>query len=405
VGTFQATSTTTTIGLTVLHPTAAVANWQDVAVYELVETTTLPLAVESASITLDESWSPFVRASLTCSLPDVAALRLIDPRQAQRVNLSLSQTDTDSKKVSHVTATWPAGTAATFTTLFSGQTVATATNLWGDAYNPTTDVALTQVRPMSLMLRTREVDYVAGTMTLDLTSDEMALQDLARYDVYSTDQLPPPNTLSLRTLVRWGLSLIGADLAPEPFYDAVIDPVAVIWNVGESLWSFLDAYIRTSSLRLYCDETRTWFLEPPVTGATGTLPLSSITELRDTLSREDPAYGDSAVVTYKWVDSGGLQHSVSHFTYTTGSVNPKTVSQEFNVPDPVSPNFAAASLRTRAMTRGRDVRIEAVSDYRADPGQTVVISTPVTSITGSMVSAVTWRFPEDRMDISTRDAT
>lgn len=391
---------------------AAVAYVQQVAVYDMEQRTTLDLAPERATVTLDESWSPFVRASITCPIPATDALDKIDPRstgapdyqQPQRVQLTMTQTDTDSKTVAYVTATWSAGTAATFTTLFAGQTVAYLTDLWGDAYNPVVNPGLTQSRELDLMLRTREIDWLAGTMTLDCASDEMLLQDLARYDVSTSDQRPP-NTTSLRMLVQWVLNLIGTSLAPSSVDDAVIDSAAVIWNLGESAWSFLDAFVRTNALRLYCNELRQWQLGPPVTGASGTLPLSSVTSLRDVLSREDSAYGNGAVVVYEWTDTLGARQRQYQFAFVPGTPAPKIVTQKFTTPNPNLAAAPASALLTRSVTRGRDVQIEALSDYRADPGQAVILTTPVTAVAGTMVSAVTWRFPEDRMDISTRDTT
>jgi hypothetical protein len=126
--------------------------------------------------------------------------------------------------------------------------------------------------------------------------------------------------------------------------------------------------------------------------------------MRDVLSREDPAYGDGAVVIYEWTDGAGAQQSAYQFSAVPGVVS-KVVVQRFKVPNPSLTAAPAAALRTRSLTRGRDVQIEALSDYLADPGQTVVISSPVTTVDGSMVSGVTWRFPDDRMDITTRDTT
>lgn len=405
-----ATGSTVNVNLRVDNDAdAAVVFWQDVALFEMVATTELDLPVVSGQATLDESWTPFVRASITCPIPAAGPLALIDPRvdpitpaPPQRVRLYLAETDVDSQTLDDLSAQFAGQDLDDLTALFAGQTLDDLTALWGAPYNATVTPDLTHRRSLDLMLRTREVDWLAGTMTLELTSDEMLLQDLKRYDADTIDQRPP-TTFSLRTMVQWGLAQIGATLHPFGAADAVIDGATVIWNLGESLWSFLDAFIRTNGLRLYCDEQRRWFLEAPATGASGTLELTAITQMRDVLSREDPAYGDGAVVIYEWFDDDGVRQRVYQFAAVPDVVS-KVVVQTFTVPNPSLAAAPAAALRTRALTRGRDVGIEAVSDYRADPGQSVLVTSPVTTVNGAMVSAVTWRFPEDRMDISTRDS-
>jgi hypothetical protein len=265
------------------------------------------------------------------------------------------------------------------------------------------DAGLATSRRLDVHLRSRDVDYVAGTMRLECTSDEMFLQDFARYDT-STATWTPPATTSLRALVSWALGLYGWTLQPEGT-DATIDAAKVIWNLGETLWSFLDAYVRGSGKRLWCDESRKWYLTDSVPTAAGVATIAALTSCTDSLSRADEAYGDAAVMEYTWTDPTGRQYRDYAYTYTTGLTTPKTVVQKFvdQQPAPGAVGFGVARLRTRAMSRGRTIVARAVSSYAVTPGQQALITTPVTTITGALVSAVTWNLPDDQMDVATRD--
>jgi hypothetical protein len=296
-------------------------------------------------------------------------------------------------------------------TYFDGSTPDTFTidHAWTSTADASTstesamDAGLASSRRLDVHLRSREVDYVAGTMRLECTSDEMYLQDFARYDT-STSTWTPPATISLRVLVSWALNLFGWTLQPEGT-DAAIDAAKVIWNLGETLWSFLDANVRGSGKRLWCDEARRWYLTDSIPAAAGVATIAALTTCTDTLSRADEAYGDAAVMAFEWSDPAGAAHRDYAFAYTTGLLTPKTVVSRFTDQQP-APGAAAAGvgrLRTRAMSRGRAIVARAVSSYAVTPGQQALITTPVTTITGALVSAVTWNVPDDEMDVTTRD--
>jgi hypothetical protein len=403
----QATSSSLTVFLdsadVAFATDAATVYWQDVAVYEMAATTALDLHPEAARITLDESWSPYAVASITCPIPPTDALAKIDPRVMNRVRLLLTQADVESRTAAYLTTTYAGKTAAYLTTTYAGKTAAWLSDLFGDQYNATIDLSRNQRRTMDLMLRTRTLDYVSGTMTLELTSDEMLLQDFARPES-STSMFTPPGTTSMRALVNWGLKFINATLEPGPA-DALIDPATFIWNLGEQLWSFLDAFIRTNNLRLWCDEQRRWYLTPPQTGASGTANIGAVTQLRDTLSRDDDGYGDATVIVYQWVDGAGLTQRAYGNYYLSTMQYPKMFVQRFDSPNTGVTGSPASALRDRTITRGRAVGLDAVSDYRVTPGQAAVVATPVATVTGAMVSAVTWQWPDDEMTIRTRDAS
>ena len=381
--------------------------WTDVAIYEVEQTEYIELRPTRASVTLDSEWSPYVRVELTCPLPPSDALAKIDPRGVPlRATVTLSALTGDSWTASQLTA-WLQGnaitTAAGWTAYLAGRTAAYLTDWFFDPYNPSSDPTTVTSRTFDVHLRTRRIDYVEGTMRLELAGDELYLQDFARYDT-STATWTPPATSSLRSLVSWALGLYGWSL--EAGDDVTIDSTKVVWNLGESLWTFLDAFVRGNGKRLWCDELRRWWLTPAVPTAAGVTVITGPERFDDTLSRDDPAYGDAAVLAYEWVDGTGAQQRQYAFIATPGSLTPKTVVQRFTDQQPSSTTVAAegvGALRMRAMSRGRAVEVRKVCDYSVTPGQQAAISTPVTTVSDALVSAVTWSLPEDVMDVRTRD--
>lgn len=393
---------------------ASTVYWQSVSVYEMTASTVLDLHPVSATVTLDESWSPYVRATLVCPIPpanDIPynpdVLASIDPRPSppKRVSVRLAGTDTDSRTLADLTVIYAGKTLADLTTQFAGGTLADLTALFGDQFNGTTTPYLSTERTMDLMLRTRNLDYVAGTMTLELVSDELALQDIYRIET-ATGTFLPPVTTSLQTLVSWGLSFLGAVLQPG-WSDAQVPSSANLWDLGDSLWDFLDASIRANNLRLWCDERRRWYLTPTLTGASGAAVVRALTRMDDSLSRNDPAYGDAVAMVFEYVDGAGVRQRSYRYDWVPGTAFPKMVVQQFNSPDPDPLGTAGGPywLRQRSMTRGRVVALDAVSDYSVTPGQALTLTTTVTTVTGTMLSAVTWSLPQDTMTIRTRDAS
>ena len=144
--TFTATSTSHTL---VLEKDAGAASnyafWDDISLvattYYDVNTVWVPdlvwvessvgLDVVDASITLDESWSPYVRAELTCWLPELDSLDEIDPRRHQRVRIRLHQSFVDARPVSAISSSVLAnGPTTSPSELLPNPSFATATTGW-----------------------------------------------------------------------------------------------------------------------------------------------------------------------------------------------------------------------------------------------------------------------------------
>lgn len=125
------------------------------------------LGLRAGSITLDDTTSPHVQATLEISLPDAALLGLLDPRERKRVRID-------------VTAIFPFGV---------------------------------QSRSFDLGIRSREVSHRDAVVKLALASDEALLDD---YAPLADDRTPYTHQHSIRAVLGYvlGKAIPGAVLAP-----------------------------------------------------------------------------------------------------------------------------------------------------------------------------------------------
>jgi hypothetical protein len=132
------------------------------------------LGVKTGTVTMDESWSPYVQATLVCSVPSVEAVAALDPRAEIRVTVTVEQAFGDE----------------------DGD--------WNGGYRAPVR------RTFMLMLRGRAINRKTAEMALDLSSDEGKLIDK------SLVATAPERTygLSARAAVALALGKIGAVLGP-----------------------------------------------------------------------------------------------------------------------------------------------------------------------------------------------
>lgn len=348
----------------------------------------LSLSVIEAEVALNESWSPYVTATLTCAIPSIEDLDTIDPRLGQRVRIRLRQRFGDS-----VRARWVEGEhASDFTATYAGQRASAVSSDYGWPYNSFGLRASTR-RSLDLLLVEREVDHESGTIRLRAKSDEALLQTWAPLATLT------PGLTSVRAIVSWALGLIGLTLYPGDA-DGAVEAGATTWEPGVTAWDYLRPMVDKVGLRLWCDEARNLYLAPPIDGTAGGLSLSDakVTRATDTLDR-DGDWFDAVVIRYRWTDVLGA----TQVAYDTASVDGYSKVRRLEVDRPFPGHGAAAALLARTRGRGRVFDLEAVSDYGATPGQALTATLPGTPIQTGLVSSVTWRLPGDRMQITTRD--
>lgn len=171
------------------------------------------------------------------------------------------------------------------------------------------------------------------------------------------------------------------------------DPDAIIWEPGTKAWDYLQPLFESAGLRLFCDESRKWWLVNSsaytVAGQVNLSQANNLTRAEDTISRREEWF-DSVVIRYRWDDSAGASHTAYDSAGTSGGV---TRLVEWERPYPGA--GAAASILERAQGRGRTLALEALSDLTTTPGMSLVASLPNTPIQTGVVGNVTWSFSAD----------
>lgn len=356
---------------------------------------TTELSVTTAAVTLDESWAPYAQANLTISMPEIATVNALDPREDVRIQLILTQEYGLSEPIS------------TLTDLFGGDDIADMTTAWGGLflYEVTTQfytpfnsfgVRAGARRIFDLTLRERRLNHADGTIDLSLSSDEGLLQD---YALVATSSQTAAST-AVRQTVSNVLALIGRELEPGT-EDGTFDADAGIWEPGQSAWEYLQPLVQAPGLRLYCDEKRKWYLVEDQAETPGSINLSYIgtmTQASDVISRDSLDWYDAVVCKYEYVDGSGNTIIEYDTASTTGFS--KVLTLTF---DTAKPGAGQASrILQRAQGKGRVNDIRAMSDYTATPGMLATIAMPDTDSQIGNLAAITWSFPDDEMDVTTR---
>lgn len=414
---------------------------------QIVQTGTA-LDVKSASIRMEETWSPFVQGTLVVAAPDRATLASLDPRQGVRVRVTGTVRYGDSKPVSALSAQWAGLKVSDLTTAYQGKTVVDVSRPlftpWNvirrgrpasdlsrrfagkkvsavtAAYRGKTAAAITadysgtwnlfglltnRTRSFDLMLRARVVDYVAGTVELTLASDEAILQDVALIAAMSWT----PATTSVRALVAIVLGYCGLAALVAGTADGTVDEGAQEWKPGVKAWDYVSSAVQAAGLRLWCDERRQWHLDPgTVNNAAPTLTLAvaqNLVAASDTISLDEDGWADAVVVTYTWTDAAGVQQVRVDVATAPGVLVPRKVIAVERT-DVVWPGTgAAASILGRAQGRGRQPAVRAVTDLAANPGNPVLVATPDGAIQTGYASSVEFAWPDAEMNVGTRDMT
>lgn len=311
------------------------------------------LIVTGGRVTLDESWAPYIQATLVCAIPSAAVRAALDPRQnpAPRVILTMAQWFLDD----------------------------------------------TPARAFTADLGVRSTLTVDGELTLTLASDEALAQDAAIVEDLGATITP---TLAFR--VDRFLAFIDAALTPSS--DAALLDTLQRLAPGMEIWGTLEPFVQQSGLRLYCDEDRVWRLVPGDATSTNLLRLGDdsvvVGPIDDTIDRDADVWADGVVIIYRWKDSAGDQQEA--FDAETIVYPPTKVKvMEYAAPYPGA--GAADHVLTRAQARGHQLDTRAVNNYLARPGQQFVTPIEDGTLQGGHIVSVVWSIDDDRMTITPRD--
>jgi hypothetical protein len=354
------------------------------------------LPVIDASIKIDDSWSPYVQASFTTSFTEERG-ELVDPRNGNRVTLFTDQIFGNSDPFSTWSTIYGGGTIAAMTTAYGGGFIY---ELSAQHYSPYNNFGARSatMRTFNLTIRSRAINHEAGTITVDLASNEALLID---YALVSNEILTPLST-DVRTLTNLTLAYIGARLQDDDLATGTVEQEAQYWEPGQTAWDYLAPLVQQAGLILYCDENQLWHLIDDTYIAPGQTSLdytNTLTEAVDIVSRDDFNWYDAVVIKYTWTGSAGATN-IAYDTATNGSI---TKVYTLTYDGQRYPGAGAAQkVLDRAQGRGRVNEVTAVSDYNTTPRQPATIDLPFTDTQTGFISSVTFNYPADTMDVKTR---
>lgn len=304
------------------------------------------LAVRDLSVTLDKSWAPYCQAQLTLQTPGAANILGIEPRQGLRTRFTMGMDD-----------------------------------LQGNVFS----------FPFDLALRSRSLDWAAGTATLTATSDEALWQDFAS----ATSGGAQPNTRAAAQTVAGVLGYDdGARYLEVAGAPSVANDVDTIWAPGTTAWDYASQQAESGGAWLYSDERGVFRYAPQTYSPDTTLRTFDdkvVINVVDSVSRDDGTWANYAVVVFQ-PDEG----TTSYVDNGAGGTDPRraiVVTRPFKKPTGTT---AAATIRTKAQKRGRSLTVTAIADIRCRPNQPALVSYQGQSFNGT-IRAVTFSLPAGTM--------
>lgn len=344
---------------------------------------------------MDDTWSPYIQGSLTCSIEGVD-FDLVDPRNEVRLIIVARQDFGKSDILADLTDLFGGSTVADITADWSGLAVSQITS---DHYAPYNSFGIrgSTIKYFNVVLRERVINFDTSTMVLNFASDEALLQDYALV----ANQPAISVTSNLRTIVSNTLRRIGGTLQPGTA-SATVAIESATWDPGMTGWDYLEPLIQQAGLRLYCDNQRLWHLVTAPHTESGTVALSYIETVKsaeEKVSRDDERFYDAVVIKYEYVDTLG-NTIISYDTAESPNFS-KVLFLEYATAYPGA--GAAQKILAQAPTYALTGDITAISDYSATPGMACTITLPVTGTVNGTIKALTWSFPSDEMTVTTAD--
>jgi len=357
----------------------------------------LVITPTSGDVTLDEGWAPYAQAVLECPAESTAQLVALDPRTTTRALVETSETFGRVDTLADMTSRYGGGRPAPVTTESTGDVSNITDANFHDWDTPGAPYRPSISRTFDLGLRSREIDHNAGTVTLDLASDEAIMQD--SYSLYAGETISGRTDFlgTLRDRVPAALDDVDAGAASASW-----DRLDWPWRPGVSAWDYAAGMVQQIGYRLWCDEFRVWHLhadQPTPAGSAVVLDSSvNIETAVDRISR-DAEYYTGAIVTYEWSDAAGAtQKAYDLAWFPPGPPRLYSITYNRPYPGPGAANRIARTMRTR----GHEIDLTAISDYDVTPGRPLTIALPSTPVQGGVTSAVTWSLPAATMTVRSR---
>jgi hypothetical protein len=365
--------------------------------------------VKTARIQMDESWSPYIQASITAkapagtTYPATGDYAYLDPFYNTRLQIAVEENFGGSKTVADLTTQFKTLTLAAVTTAYSGKTCAQLTALFFIAWNAAGVISSIR-RRFNLKIRSYQLNLASMEVSIEASSDESLLQD---YGLVSTVPYEP-NLSTVKKAVQYALGLIGANLT-EPAADATIDPDQTIWEPGTDAWSYVQPIVEAANLRLYCDEDRLWRLVNSPVNRSTTNTFTYGTDIIDASQEAslDGSWYSACVIEYRWTDptTNTLMRAYDAYRDDTFPYI-RTLRVQLDKKYPGAGGARAALLRQRSASVTQNVT--AINDYTVTPGNIAstnfgaYYSPKLPSDGTDRVKSVTWAWPTPEMQLSIR---
>lgn len=314
----------------------------------------------SATITADETWSPYYQGTIVfAQIFGETLTGAIDPRAWPTVRVTYTKYDADGVS------------------------------------NP---VVLLDVR---LLVRSYDVDPIAGTTTLKVSSKEVKLQDVRN----ATTADVPRGAQSMAQVVNYALGQVGEPVTSSVPGGSFVAP-ATTWQAGQDLWSWVDGMLRGANAILwhFPDPTVDYWMAAAADnsgrygGNFNVVQGTNLVAAHYGLDAEKD-WADAAVAIYQWTASGAPQRKV--YASKGGTVH-RTIANTYNTPDPgYDPT---PSLRAVASKRGLYMTVDMLADQRVLTGWTCFVTLDTGTYLGC-ARRLTWNYPQDTISVDILDPT
>jgi hypothetical protein len=319
---------------------------------------TLPIQITRGTVTIDQTWSPYVQVSVDCALTDIEMAASIDPVDRE-FKLALVGSQSGDETGESITRLFVTG------------------------------------------IESRTISHEDATFTVKSNSLEAALQLETHWGAgYIT---PGPFT-KMWDLVNYVLGRSGMHLTniSGPAQLVGVNEAYREWHPGVSAWDYLMPQVREAGLFLWADELNEWWLRD---SRTPTNIGVVVAEGRNLKGGSDEItvsgnYYSAVSIEYRWEEDGRQKIAYGH------AMPPAGVAARFftTTRNARFPGHGEARNILNELIKNRNQQtLRAITDLRVTPGQVINLVTPTYGGTAT-VTAVTFGIETDEMLVTVRYA-